>query len=113
MAWKVVYYISASGENPVSKFIDSCSAGQQVKTLRILKHLQEYGLQAVIPHIKKLAGTPFWEIRVLGKDSIRIIYVLQTGKTIVLLHGFFKKKQKTPQREIEICYKRYEELLTK
>lgn len=113
MAWRVIYFISASGENPVSKFIDSCSKSQQVKILRILKHLQEYGLQAAIQHLKKLTGTPFWEIRVLGKDNIRIIYVLQTEKTIVLLHGFFKKKQKTPKKEIEICYQRYEELLTR
>lgn len=107
--WRVIYYISPSGENPVSKFIDSCEKNQQVKILRIFKHLEEYGVQSVIPHIKKLSGTPFWEIRILGKDNIRIIYVVEVGKMIVLLHGFFKKTQKTLKKEIEICYKRYEE----
>lgn len=109
MGWKVVYFVSASGENPVSKFIDSCAKNQQVKILRILKHLEEYGIQAIIPHIKKLSGTPFWEIRVLGKDNIRIIYVVELEQMVVLLHGFFKKTKKTPQREIAICFKRFEE----
>lgn len=107
--WRVVYFTSSSKENPVSKFIDSCSKSQQVKILRILKHLEEYGIQSAIPHIRKLSGTPFWEIRILGKDNIRIIYIVTVEKLIVLLHGFFKKTQKTSKKEIEICYKRYRE----
>lgn len=107
--WKVVYFISSSGENPVSSFIDSCAKPQQVKILRVLQYLEEYGVQTAIPHIKKLSDTPFWEIRILGKDSIRIIYVVETGKLIILLHGFFKKSPKTPKKEIEICYQRYTE----
>ncbi|MBM3205607.1 type II toxin-antitoxin system RelE/ParE family toxin [Candidatus Shapirobacteria bacterium] len=110
MAWKIVYFTSISGENPVSRFIDSCAKKQQIKILRILKHLEEYGLGGVIPHLKKLSGTPFWEIRILGKDNIRIIYVVEAKKMIVLLHGFFKKTPKTLKKEIEICYQRYKEL---
>lgn len=109
MKYKVVYFTSPSGENPVSKFIDSCNKSQQVKILRILKNLEEYGLQTIIPHIKKLSGTPFWEIRILGKDNIRIIYVIVVENLILLLNGFFKKSQKTPSKEINICYQRYEE----
>ena len=109
MSWKVLYYVSSSGENPVSQFIDSCTKPQQVKILRILKHLEEYGIQMVIPHTKKLSGTPFWEIRILGKDNIRIIYVVEVGKMIVLLHGFFKKTRRTARKEIDICYQRYQD----
>lgn len=105
----MVYFVSSSGDNPVRTFIDSCTKKQQVKILRVLKHLEEYGIHIVIPHIKKLSGTPFWEIRILGKDNIRIIYVVEVGKLIILLHGFFKKTQKTPQKEIEICCRRYNE----
>lgn len=109
MKWKVIYFISSSGENPVSRFIDSCSKPQQVKILRVLSHFEEYGIQAVIPHLKKLSGTPFWEIRILGKDNIRIIYIVEIENLILLLHGFFKKTPKTPQKEIEICFKRCQE----
>ena len=109
MKWKIVYFVSSSGENPVSLFIDSCSKSQQVKILRLFKHFEEYGLQAVIPHLKKLTGTPFWEIRILGKDNIRIIYVVEMENIVLLLHGFYKKTNKTPPKEIEVCFRRYRE----
>ena len=109
MKWRLVYFISSSGENPVGHFIDSLSKPQQVKILRTFMHLEEYGLQAFIPHVRKLAGTPLWEIRVLGKDNIRVIYVTEKGNSILLLHGFLKKTAKTPQKVIQICLKRYKD----
>lgn len=68
-------------------------------------------MESVLPHTKKLSGTPFWEIRVLGRDNIRVIYIVQTEKTVIVLHGFIKKKQKTPTKEILIADKRYQEWL--
>lgn len=99
MAWKVAYFVSSSGENPVSEFIDLCTKSQQVKILRLINHLEEYGIQTVIPHIKKLSGTPFWEIRILGKDNIRIIYVVELEKTMFYSMDFSKKGQKPPKRK--------------
>lgn len=109
MSWRIVYFVSSKGVNPVSDFIDSCQKKQQVKILRVIKYLEEYGIQSAISHLKKLSGTPFWEIRILGKDNIRIIYAVEINKIIVLLDGFFKKTQKTAKKEIKICYQRYEE----
>lgn len=67
--WRIIYYVSSSGNNPVKDFLDYVGPKQKTKILRLLFHIEEYGLQAVIPHIKKLSGIPLWEIRVLGKDS--------------------------------------------
>lgn len=110
MSWQVIYYLSPSGKNPISKFIDSCQKQQQIKIFRTLCYLKEYGPQAAIPHTKKLSGTPFWEIRILGKANIRVIYVTSVSKTIVLLHGFLKKTRKTERKELAICCQRYEEI---
>jgi len=63
-------------------------------------------LQAVIPHVKKLTGTPLWEIRILGENNARILFVTHIGKQIVLLHAFIKKSNKTPAKEIAIALKR-------
>lgn len=53
------------------------------------------------PLIKDLS-----EIRVTIKNRIvRIIFVVQ-AKEIILLHGFIKKSQKTPQNEIETALAR-------
>ena len=107
--WHVTYYVSANGGIPVRDFLDAAGSTLKAKALRILLHLEEYGLQVVIPHIKKLSGTPLWEIRILGGDSARILFVTKVGKRILLLHAFYKKTQKTPQREIAIALKRLRE----
>lgn len=105
--WKIIYYTSPSGHNPVSEFFDTLEHNSQSKILRILHNIREYGLDSVIPHIKKLSGTSFWEIRILGKDSIRVIYVVPAKFQVIVLHGFKKKTQKTPVKELEIASKRH------
>lgn len=110
MKTAVYYYVSASGKKVVQEFIDSLEKTQQAKVIRIIKTITDYGLQSVIPHLKKLTGTPLWEIRILGKDNIRIFYIIRTEKSIVILHGFVKKKQKTDYKEISIAVDRLKEL---
>lgn len=111
--WKVVYYTSPTGDNPVSNFLDCIDKQTQSKILRVVANIEEYGLTSVIPHIKKLSGTPLWEIRILGKTNVRIIYVVPTRTSILLLHGFIKKTMKTPSKELEIASARYKQYLLK
>lgn len=104
--WQVTYYVSASGDIPVRDFLDAAGPKLKTKALRILQHIEEYGLEAAIGHIQKFTGTPLWEIRILGGDSARILFVTQVGKRILLLHAFYKKTQKTPPKEISIALSR-------
>lgn len=105
----MVYFVSTSGDIPVRDFLDRAKPKLKTKTLRILMTVQEYGLQAVAPHVKKLTGTPLWEIRILGTDNVRILFVAQVGKQVLLLHAFYKKSQKTPIREIAVALARLKE----
>lgn len=105
----VFYYISSSGENPVKDFLDSLNEKQRVKVFRIFEVYEEYGLNSIMPHTKKITATPFWEIRILGKDNIRIIYLMVTKENILVFHGFVKKSQKTPQKELKIVLERYKD----
>lgn len=109
----VYYYTSPKGENPVKKFLDSLSKNQQAKILRVFQYLEEYGLQTTLPHIKKLTGTPMFEIRILGRDNLRTLYVIPQKDFILVLHGFVKKTQKTPRGEIETALNRYKEWLSR
>lgn len=109
--WQVIYYIPPSGDNPVSDFLNTLNQQTQSKLLRIFNYIEEYGLQSVIHHIKKLSGTPFWEIRILGQDNVRVIYVVPVSLHVLVLHGFIKKSQKTPLKELEIASKRYQQYL--
>lgn len=109
--WQVIYYISPSGNNPVKDFLDSHPT-VKLKTFRIIAHIKEFGLLSVIPHIKKLAGTPLWEIRILGQDSARILFSALPNQQIILLHAFAKKSAKTPPKEIKTGLSRLTEIGT-
>lgn len=109
MKTTVYYYVTSTDKRVVQEFINSLENAQQTKVLRLIKTIEKYGLESVIPHIKKLTGTPLWEIRILGKDNIRIFYVVRTVESIIVLHGFIKKKQKTDVREISIALARLKE----
>lgn len=107
--WKVKVYESPSGDKPVEEFIKSLDEKTQLKVSRTLDLLEEFGLEGVYPHIKKLTGTSLWELRILGANSIRIFYVTITGRIFLLLHGFKKKSQKTPSKEIVLAQRRLNE----
>lgn len=98
---KVIYYTTTNGNIPIKKFINSLEKQQRNKVSRIITYIELYGLTPAIPHIKKLSGTPLWEIRFLGQDNIRVFYVTLEEDAILILHGFVKKSQKTPNRELE------------
>lgn len=107
----IYYYIVANGKNPVREFIESLDYKQRAKIRRVFLTVKEYGIPALGPHAKKLVGAPLWELRILGKDNIRILYTLFQGK-IVILHGFIKKSIKTPKKELEVALRRYHSLIS-
>ena len=107
--WKVILYKSPGGDYPVQKFIDDLEIKAQSKVKDTIKLLQEFGIRLGLPHVKKLTGTQLWELRIVGGDSIRVLYVAVTGKKFVLLHGFKKKRQETPSKEIKIAKDRLAE----
>ncbi len=106
---QVIYYTTSKEENPTEKFLDSLEKQDKAKIIRILRYVEVYGLITALPHVKKLTGTPLWEIRVLGKSNIRALYVTIQENSILLVHGFLKKKQKTPMKEIEAALSRVQD----
>ncbi len=111
--WKVMTYESQSGDQPVEEFLSSLDKRARLKVARTFELLEKFGLEGAYPHAKKLTGVSLWELRIIGSDSIRIFYVTITGKVFLLLHGFKKKTQKTPAREITIAQKRLTEFLSR
>lgn len=107
--WKIIYYKTSQGTNPVYNFISSLDEKTKSKVIDTVDLLEEFGVRLGLPHVKKLAGTSFWELRILGSNNIRVLYVAAVDKTFLLLHGFQKKKQKTDKREIKIATHRLKE----
>lgn len=55
-------------------------------------------------------GNGLWEVRSrLGDRIARVIFCVE-GATMVLLHGFIKKTQKTPKHELDLAAKRMNQL---
>ena len=54
-----------------------------------------------MPVVRKLEGD-LWEVRSRLHSTARIVFTLYGG-TIVLLHGFIKKSQKTSARDLNLA----------
>lgn len=108
--WNIIYYQAPNqSSSSVYDFINDLDADAKSKVINTINLLESYGVRLGPPRTKKLVGTDLWELRILGQDNIRILYIAVTGKNFLLLHGFNKKKQKTDKREIETALARLKE----
>lgn len=110
--WTIRFYRSRDGADPVTDFILSLPPKDRAKVLWSIRLLETEGIRIREPHSKALEKNLF-ELRVIHANNIqRVFYYLFDGTTFVLLHGFSKKTQKTPSREIETAKKRRADDLT-
>ena len=69
--------------------------------LRSIQALQDMGISLRMPLSESLEDGIF-ELRAkVGTNISRVMYFFVIGNRAVLTHGFIKKTQKTPPREIE------------
>lgn len=93
----------------VKDFVDKLPKIPGTKLGRQLDLLEEFGNELGMPHVKSL-GDGLLELRVRGKQEVRVFYAFIVGKRIILLHGFIKKTQETPKKELDIARKRQSEI---
>jgi phage-related protein len=112
--WQIIFYTDEQGQSPVEDFltelekIDKKIVGRFIWSLDQLK---ERNVKAREPLVRQIEGK-IWELREESNTNIfRIMYFFYTGKKIILLHGFQKKSQKTPKKEIEVARKRMEQYI--
>ena len=94
--------------NEIEKFISSLEKSSIARVLRTIDLFEMFGNELGSPHTKKIEPRLF-ELRIRGKQEIRIFYTFSSGAA-VLLHGFMKKAQCIPKKEIEIARTRKEAL---
>ena len=85
-------------DDNVEKLITSFEEPTIARVLRILDLLEIFGNRLGLPHSKKIEKNLF-ELRIRGKQEVRIFYTFHKGE-VVLLHGFVKKSQRIPQKEL-------------
>jgi len=72
--------------------------GTEIKTIQI-------GWPLGMPIVRKL-GKGLWEARVNLENMIARVLFTVDGNTMVLLHGFIKKSQKTPAPDLAAARQR-------
>ena len=99
--YHIDFFERSDGSTPFQEYIDVMKEKMRAKTLRSLQLLREFGPELREPNTKPL-GDGIFELRtILGSDAGRTLFFFFDGQTIVITHGFIKKTQKTPSREIE------------
>ena len=108
---KVVFYEASSGRSPIEDFIRDLSKKDKARVIDVIKGLEQYGLDCPRVIFKPLRGK-LWEIKFNSTEgSYRIAYVIIAKDSMVWLHVFKKKTQKTQISDIELAEKRMKEVL--
>lgn len=99
------FFRSESGREPVREWLrrlpveDRKILGEDIKDV-------EFSWPIGMPLVRALGGG-LWEVRSsLTRGRIGRVLFCVEGECMVLLHGFVKKTQKTPQRDIELALRR-------
>lgn len=103
--YTITYYSDAVWDD-----INSWPLSLRTRYTQLTQRMEIYGSHLGNEHTKAF-GRGLFELRVKGKDGIgRAFFCTKIGKEIVILHGFIKKTQKTPQREIDVALSRMREV---
>ena len=102
--YQILLYETPAGNIPLNKFI--IDLAKQHKTEKIislkdmLDDLKIMGLDIDKKHKKaiKYITEQIYELR---PDNVRVFFFMFDDDKIIILHGFEKKTQKTPKREID------------
>lgn len=98
--YEVDYYVNERGKCPTREFIDSLPLKMKAKVFSRIELLEEYGPMLGMPFSRHLRDG-IYELRTVQSGDInRILYFFVVGKRVILTHGFTKKTQRTPDREI-------------
>jgi phage-related protein len=109
--WLIEFYVREDRTSPVREFLAGLDLKTQARFDWSLEQLREQNVHAGEPLVRHIAGK-LWELRRASSGNIyRLFYFFFTGRKIVLLHGFQKKTDKTPKKEIRIAQGRMQEYL--
>ena len=99
------FYRSDSGREPVREWLKGLEPDERKVLGEDIKDV-EFSWPIVMPLVGSL-GRDLWEVRSsLPRGRIaRVIFCVERDG-MVLLHGFVKKTQKTPPREIDLALRR-------
>ena len=105
---RVAFFMTLSGREPVRDWLKALprpqrkAIGEEIKTV-------QFGWPLGMPLVRKMEKD-LWEVRVSLEQRIARIFFTVEEEVMVLLHGFIKKGQKTPKKELDLARKRLAQL---
>jgi phage-related protein len=103
--WRIDFYREGL-RNPVEDFLSSLDEKTYARFTWSLEQLRHRNISAREPLVRHVEGK-VWELREESRTNIyRVLYFAAAGRRFVMLHGFQKKTQRTPRREIDIALDR-------
>jgi len=104
----VRFYATELGAEPVREWLKLLPAAERRTVGEDIKTVQ-FGWPLGMPLVRNMGGG-IWEVRIRLENRIaRVLFVLE-GSTMVLLHGFIKKSQATPQADLDLAKDRLKQL---
>ena len=105
MKWHITYY-----NDKVYSLIRQWPLKIQARFVALTDVMLERGPDLGMPHTRVIDKGLF-ELRIKAQGGIaRVFYFINVGNEIVMLHGFIKKAQKTPLKELRLANKRLREI---
>ena len=105
MEWLVEYYQKENGEIPVEDFLLTLNPKLRSKAYSDITLLQRLGINIREPYSSPIKGAKYkglFELRTKFSSNItRIFYFTFDKNKFILLHGFVKKSNKPPERELD------------
>ncbi len=105
------FYRTKAGSEPVRDWLKKLSEtdrkiiGQDIATI-------EYAWPVGMPVCRSFKKSGLWEIRSnLDQKRISRILFFILGNRMILIHGFIKKTQKTPLKDLQLAETRMKEVL--
>lgn len=101
---QVRFYRTTAGKEPVRDWLSELTPPNRKAIGKDIKTVQ-FSWPLGMPLVRKLEPN-LWEIRSSIDNGIARVLFTVVGEILVLLHGFVKKSQKTPQSELETARRR-------
>jgi phage-related protein len=101
------FYRLDSGREPVREWLKTLEPRDRKVIGEDIKDV-EFSWPIGMPLVRSMGGG-LWEVRSSLRDGkiARILFCVELGR-MILLHGFVKKTQKTPQRDLDLALRRKE-----
>jgi len=105
LEWIIEYYQKENGKVPVEDFLLTLNPKLRAKAYSDIMLLKRLGINIREPYSKPVKGEKYkgiFELRTkFSSDITRIFYFTFDKNKFVLLHGFVKKANKPPERELD------------